>query len=835
MNTKIKQALLKQFEKHRIIFWYDRQKELRADFEALDLEGVEKVVLDNNEFILKHRLLRGQPAQKFLLYHEGAQPDDRDNWLLDILLAYGEFRTDQVSIWLGELELGPEYTDVIKDHIEFYKLTKRVEALKKQVKPNDSLEVVRLKLLAVCVEAPPQLDEILEKLLAEHASDRDEAEKLIGRCNLSAFLWKRVAQDYGYQPEAPNIKDFAIALFQSCYRTGLGGNGLLDSASVVFFKRWKNNRQNSEAFETLSARCADLFRIEQDLEERDYHTLIALDYYELIDQKVISGLVKDVLNQAISIQECKQVVDERRTGYWYEGYKDLYLAIGYASQFLAALSSLPLTMTSLADGVQRYAKDWFIIDQLYRKFTYHVRTASQQTLMQSLSTRIENLYTNSYLLKLNDHWQTFVDQAESWPMAGVLSQRDFFTRCVQPYLERHNKIFVIISDALRYEIAEEFVHLILAKDRYEAEIEPMVAVLPSYTQLGMAALLPHERLNLDPDRGSAVIFIDDEKDTRGTENRSKILAQAAGGVAIQAEDLMQMNREQIRDHIKGCDVVYVYHNHIDKTGDTLASEGRVFEAVEKTLDELLKLVNKLQSSGNAYNFLLTADHGFIYQNNELDESDFLSEPPKKSPGMEINRRFVIGRTLHPHNSLKAFSAAQLGLKGDFEVQFPKSINRLRQSGSGSRYVHGGIALQEVVIPVVSINKKRVSDIRQVGVSIIRGTGKVITSGQLTVKLYQKEAVSEKIQRLTLRIGLYNQANKLISDSQELIFDSTSENEREREKAVRLILSKEADAANNSTVYVKLLEREDGTSFDKDYEVEAYTLRLSGSFTRDFDF
>ena len=88
---------------------------------------------------------------------------------------------------------------------------------------------------------------------------------------------------------------------------------------------------------------------------------------------------------------------------------------------------------------------------------------------------------------------------------------------------------------------------------------------------------------------------------------------------------------------------------------------------------------------------------------------------------------------------------------------------------------------------------------------------MITAGQLTVKLYQKEPVSEKVQARTLRVGLYTQDGKLISDTQEIIFDLTAENERDREKSVRLILSKDSQTFNNKNVYVRLLEREVGTS------------------------
>jgi len=120
LHKRISQALTKLFDRHRIVFWYDAKQELRDGFEALQLPGVEKLELLNNEFGIKYRLLREQPEQKFLLYREGPQPADLDNWLLDVQLAHGEFRTDQVAIWLSELELGMEFTDVVQSHTEFF-------------------------------------------------------------------------------------------------------------------------------------------------------------------------------------------------------------------------------------------------------------------------------------------------------------------------------------------------------------------------------------------------------------------------------------------------------------------------------------------------------------------------------------------------------------------------------------------------------------------------------------------------------------------------------------------------------------------------------------------
>lgn len=183
----------------------------------------------------------------------------------------------------------------------------------------------------------------------------------------------------------------------------------------------------------------------------------------------------------------------------------------------------------------------------------------------------------------------------------------------------------------------------------------------------------------------------------------------------------------------------------------------------------------------------------------------------------------------PHN----FRADQVGLTGQTEVLLPKSINRLRQQGSGSRYVHGGGSLQEVVIPVLRINKKRRSDIEQVDVEILRGGTSVISTGQLSVAFYQSEPVTDKMQPRRLRAGIYTQAGLLISDQHELIFDAVSDSAREREQQVRFVLTRAADEANNQEVLLKLEERVSGTTHYRLYRSAAYTLRRS--FTSDFDF
>lgn len=829
--NEITQALTRLFRDHRIVFWYDTMQELQAEYEAVDLPGVEKVVLGQNQFGLKHRMLRERPLQKFLLYHLGPPPADLDNWLLDVQLAQGEFRADQVGLWLHELGLPVEFTELVAGHADFFKNAQRRSALKALLKPDDTAVRIRLKLTAVCANAEPRLDDVLEHLMAELAQEQDEKIRLIQRCGLEPFLWQRAQLVYGYHSDTPGIRDFAITLFKSAYALGLEEPASLNSDAVVFLKRWKDSVHYKEAFTILSGEYAPILQIEPDLVQRDFRQLMDLDIFELIDRKILSDLVREVTQRTISSDTCTRLIRQRRQTVWYDKYAHSYEAIERGAQFLQGLDQVELNPLSFANGIKQYAQTWFRVDQLYRQFIYHVRQSEHRNLLRDLLNEVDNRYTNQYLLPLNDRWQEVVNPITDWPATAQPRQTDFYENEVAPFLRRDKKVFVIISDALRYEIGDELTSRIRQEDRYEATLEAAVTALPSFTQLGMAALLPHETLAIAEDGRSVLI---DGQSSAGTDNRRKILEgiQAGRGTAIKADALLNMGQEESRSLIRDHDVVYVYHNRIDATGDKRESEERVFDAVENTLDELILIIKKL-AAANANNMLVTADHGFIYQHRVLDESDFASQKAEGANILNLNRRFVLGHGLSETSSFKKFTAGEAGLQGEMEILLPKSINRLRVKGAGSRYVHGGASLQEIVIPVIQINKKRQSDVTKVDVDILRGTSTIITTNQVTIRFYQMEPATDKVQPRTLRVGFYTQAGQLISDQYELTFNFTTENERNRELTQQFILTREADEANGQEIILRLEEQVADTSHYQEYKAARYTLKRT--FTSDFDF
>lgn len=831
MSDNVTLALNRIFDKYRIVFWTNANQDLREQINAIEIADVVKIELKNNEYAIKYRILREQPQTKFLLYREGLDPEDNDNWLLDVQKAYGTFRTDQIDIWLSELGIGPEFTDIVQQHQEFFKLNKQFDELKHILAKDDSLGTVRLKLLAVCAGSDVLFDNVLENLLQELAKRRDEKIGLIIKCCLADELWDRLEREFGYRSTEPSIRDFTLELFRSTYAMGINGHPKLKPDALVFLKRWKDSKKFSTSFRQLSGEYAPVLNIEAELNTSDFRKVLDLDYFRLIDQKIISDLVSNVVNKTIPSNLVANYVSRRRDLFWYEEYKHLYEAIDSAAKFFHFLGEVDLTVTSMQKGIESYTASWYQIDQMYRKYTYHARQAENPALLEELSEQIENHYTNNFLMKLNDRWQNIIERAPRWDASPIELQRNFFDhRIAEPYLSRGKKVCVIISDALRYEVGDELLSRIKQEDRFDAELSAMLSMLPSYTQLGMAALLPNKELSFG-NEATGTINVNGQS-SAGTANRLKILQQSGIGhvYAADSKEIMALSRDDARALFRDNDLVYIYHNRIDSVGDKLESEDRVFEAVEDTLDDLISLIKKL-TNANFTNLLITSDHGFVYQNSALDNSDFAGEDALGDEILYRNRRFVIGRGLYDSPSLMKLSSEQIGLAGDLQIQIPKSINRLRLRGSGMRFVHGGASMQEVVIPVLEINKKRTSDIGQVDVEILRSGSNAITSGQLAVTFYQVDASTEKLQPRRLRAGIYSETGELISDIHDISFDRVSENPREREYPVRFILSRKSEAYNGKEVVLKLEEKYAGTTTYQEYKLLQYTLRRS--FTSDF--
>jgi uncharacterized protein (TIGR02687 family) len=825
----VRPHLERWFESRRVVFWHDPDGQYAVDVDGLDLPGVQTIRVANDEYGIKNRLLHDEPASKFLVYRSGQVPTGIGNWLLDLELAYGVFTADRTALVAQDLGLtGKGIDEVVQTHEKFFKATKRVQSLKALLSPEDDSTHLRAKMTAVLLglKDSHSLLEITRTLLMENARGHHAKYDALVDYVLDDFYWRGVASIYGYESASPSIDDLVLWIFHKAIdsfksdRPGGLQNIQLDLASL------RNDRRSQEALATLAKRAARDLGYASLIEDASFRDLVAVDLFEETDQKIISDLARAVAELRITPREVAEVVRARQTSVWIDGYRQLYTAVASASELLGELASLDLRMQSFDDGLDRYRREWFRVDQLYRQFVYATRKAEYPMPLETLREQVEKRYTNKFVYELGNAWQEQVSHVDRWRSTALRSQTSFYAGYVEQLVrDGDKKAVVIISDALRYEVADELGSRIRQEDRFDATLDAVLGVLPSYTQLGMAALLPHSTLTHSAD---AKTVLADDQPTNGTAFRGKILA-SVGGAAIQAEDFKALNADDRRELYKANRVIYVYHNRIDATGDKAGTERQVFEAVEDTLRDIVDLVKKL-ASANATNIFITADHGFLFQDEALADTFFLSTQPQGDDIKVVNRRYVLGRGLKADNAFATFDAAQLGLQSDLEVQIPKSIHRLRLAGGGSRFVHGGATLQEIVVPVLAVNKKRKSDTRLVNVEVWPESDK-ITTGQVVVRLFQSEPVSDKVQPRMLRAGLYV-GETLISNLVNLTFDQTSADKRDRYQSARMLLSQDANDHNNRAVEFRLEERIPNTNQWRVYAKAVYTLKRS--FASDFD-
>jgi uncharacterized protein (TIGR02687 family) len=827
---RIHDSIQAVFKKHRLVFWYDAKGEWKETFQAYSDTGVQKLIVAGNEFGTKVRVVcEPDPEARFLIYAPTARPVDADNWLLDLLLQGYEYKADKASLALQEVGLPHEFLHLAEEHAPYFANAKQVQALKDLIIKEDQSREIRMKMMSVLAGTAVEVDAMLLKFLdgITEAQLMDPVVECFESASLVEPFWKEVERLFGYKTATPSLRDFAVSLFR-------GANPLDKQVKIhphakVFLQRWKDSQTHKVAFCQWSRRMEKELQIANALGELDERGTIGnSDTFEIFEKFTLHRLCQAFAKGAAAV-DLRAIMQERRSSFWRSEHEHGYAALENAVELRELLAAADLAVDSLAAGFNRYVATWWRLDLAYRQCIWNLRRYGQVQVMEQITQWVEKSYVNNFLLPLADRWSDQVRRLETWECPGTTAQRKFFSQYVQPFLAKGQKVFVIISDALRFEAAADYAQRLRSANRWTAEVDAVFGVLPSFTQLGIGSLLPGQQLAVDP--ASANVTVDGHSAT-GTENRDAILKAACAGraAAIQAEAFLELNtktdgRTLMKDH----DVIYIYQNIIDKTGHSLPTEAKTFDAVEAAFAELDLIIKKVANI-NGTNMLLTADHGFIFQQDDVSDDD-LTPVPEAGEIIYTDRRFVLGRNVSPAPSVKVFSNTALGLGGDWAAGFPLSLGRFPLQGSGKRYVHGGITLQEVVLPVVKIHKARADDTGEVEVELLRVPAK-ITTGQLSISLFQDRPAIGKVLPLTLRVGIFAKDGTILSEIKTVTFDSKDGEARQRETTLLLILSHAADAYNNREVDLRLEKSPAGTSQFVTYKT--HSLLLQKPFTSDFD-
>ncbi len=827
-KEKVQSVLSDLIDRKKLVFWYDEGGQMQEFVSSLELRGVEILMLNNNAFTIKYRVLKGeQPERGFLIYSTQAQPEDENNWLLDLQMEAMPFSADMGSLYAAECGIPMELKQKVVDkHAAFFKTASNRNKLTSRLRQGMDVDVIEKQMLAVVCRTEPHYDQLTFALAKEAIEGKQDMLDKMEQYNLSDLYWTEVEKMFGYDKQR-NIKDLIIILFLDDMNSHFG-HGKLTNEAGIFMHDWRDSRQFGDMYKGWATLLEKELSIKRTLLDHRIEDLIAIETFPCVDMVIAQYLQIEVVNRTMAVDKIESIVDERENRLFFGVAEHTLKALLEARRTLEDIDQKMngLIINSPEEGFGLYINELYSIDLNYR---HYIREASKAEckpeFLSKITDMVQRAYTNSYLMQLANKWQPIVDGMDNWKIDRYIPQRRFYDFHVSPYILKKNKLFVVISDALRYETMMELQQRINRVSRMESTMkDPMFSTQPSYTQLGMAALLPNRELSYE--KNADVVFADGMS-TQGTDARKKVLCnRVINSLAIRSDDFLTITSP--KTYFKDFDLIYIYSNVIDKAGDNKDTEGNVFKATEDEFDNIVKIVEMIRNA-NGSNILITADHGYLYQNEQLDESDFTDF---KVMGNIITdaRRFVIGTNLQPSPAVKTWNSEDVGLKAGLQVQTAKGMNRIRKQGSGSRFVHGGSMLQEVVVPVLHVNIKKTADVSQVDVDILNKRAKLTTNNQ-TISFFQTEAVTEKIKEITLRIGFYDAEDNLISDSFTTTFASESNDTTQREQKYTFMFRNQMSKLNGQEVVLRM-ERSIPNS-DQFAKYKEFPYRVNVMFQAEF--
>lgn len=819
-------------KKRHIVFWYDSSEDFIQDINDLNMENIKVIKLtDKNAFWAKYHIEKEDKTSNMLVYSNMEKPVISEDWLYDIFCYSEEFSTDRATVIMRELRIiDISLKEEFKLYNTFFKNKERILAFKNLEIQDYTKEKVHIGVLSVLTKVKlMDIEEIIKVILKEYIDGNNKIYEDIKKFGDLDSLWNLIIKYYGYGFEERSLERFMAMLLVTNmnetikFQLPKQYNTFISKKStncIVFINHFMNNSKDGEYYDKMQEFIAEKLKINELLEKNGSETFIDCDIFEDIDKIVLRRIIALLKDEVEEHSKYLNLIGLRRTMHFYEKYKSEYKCVKWAINLLNKKRELDSNIKAEAsyDMFKSYIKDYFYIDKAYRKFYYHYDNCMDKDELNNLKERIENVYNNWYLQELSIKWFNSLEKGNSWRIEGLRWQDNFYREFVKYEKER---VFVIISDALRYESAEELATKLTNERKGKVKLSSMQGVIPSYTKLGMAALLPNTNIEINDKYNVLVNGIS----SNGTENRDAILKmENPNSLAIKYDKVIDMKDTEIRKVFTGFDVVYIYHNSIDAVGDYALTEREVFKSTEVAFNEIITLVNKLVNRVSATSIIITADHGYIYKREAIEEIDKISGV--KMDNGEDSRRFILtSNDENVEGTIEFNMDYLLGTGSNKKVITPRGTFRFKVQGGGANYVHGGAMLQEVVIPVIKFkndrSKSSANDIRKANISLTNVTKK-ITNIITYLEFFQEEKIQDKVIAQRIKCYFEDEDGNRISNENIIIGDSRSENPLQRTYREKFVLK--------SQVYDKLkqyfLVMQDDEDSNGMYERIPYTIDIA---------
>jgi len=755
----------------------------------------------------------------------------KENHLEDTMLYSKRFYADRASLLSVDLGIDEKYKHVIEKHIKFFANKDRTQRFYDLEIENFNEENILIGLLsALCKTKICSFEEVVRIVLTESELDDNSYLEEFEKYELLSVFWKLCEQQFGYSDDKPTLEKLVVTMFVTYTERYLQGSipkswnsfsSTKPGNIIAFLDNFMNNVLYRDKYDEMSKHVASGLNITTALLGYEISDLLNCDTFiqidEFIEKWIVDRLIAEDTGAKIDELSIPQICDMRSKMHFGPQLVNQYNMLCSAYQIISEVNYQPV------DGfkavIREYVEKDCMVDQEYRKFYFYYDKIDDTEHYEMLKTLVENIYTNVYLGKQLPNWNQAILEEDSFLQLPL--QRRFFEKYVRYSKER---TVVIISDAMRYEVGKELFIRMQDDPKCTAKIEPMLSTLPSYTKLGMAALLPNKQFSITD---NYQVLVDGQSCDNLISRQAILQADCRDSVCVQFDDIKGLKKTDLRSIFTGKQVVYVYHNQIDARGDKAITEDEVFDACEEAITEIMDLIRKISTNANTYKFIVTSDHGFIYKREKITESDKISGI--NGTNAYVNRRFVISDNQILEDGIGNMSLGYvLGSDDQRVVSYPISSHVFKTPGAGQNYVHGGSSPQEMLVPVVSIKmEKGHMETTNVQISLVSMVQK-ITNLITTMDFIQSDPVSDTVKQATYKMVFMSEDGERISNENTYVADSREPDSQKR--IFRMRFNFKNKSYDKSKQYYLIV-------YDSNTEIEAFRhpVIMDLAFADDFGF
>lgn len=806
-----------------ILFYFDETGEQRSNVENLNLPWLTVEFVEDNWLYIQHKYHHPKPGERVFLYLNRKSPDKgsyEDFPLLGLLRANRELLLDDIGMLMEDYHLQIHQKNLAqkyKTELGWAK-TKNLFTAGNILGGNFNEKNVQHGLLSAFLDfKKPESNELIVAKLLSYSlpSKGKELKSFLKKLNknkLNDALRKIIYPFFDFAPEEFSQASLAELIQRMKYNSIVQGLGFHENDSYQALRIKDSNCM--PALNSLRDTGLKNKDLKEDFKEAfDLHgTLIketeivksfgSFTNYAFITEKLGWAIVANVLPH---LQTDTDNAEKSINNLLIQTAQDssLYRTLFFLRHTINLYNQIGLVGSKKWDKpeeyLDKYTKELYNIDFQHRKMLYYFKTIDFSNIpfddeIKKLKRRAEKAY-NQFTSEVNGEWQACLAAADfDYSKIKALKQYDFFNKVVSA---REQKTVVIISDALRYEVAHELLAELHKDERNVSKLSYALASIPSVTSVGMANLLPGEKFTYSE---TGEVKIDGLRCSTLSDRELILQKQNANSKAVHF-DTVNINDHSTNRELFKSSVVYIYHDLIDMTGHK-GDEKSVFLDTQRAIEELAKTVKLILAGMNVNRLIITADHGFLYTDAEIKEVD-------KNTIVDCNtteksaRHYVTSDHIDVSSGYKVSLFKTSKFEEPYRVVIPYSTNRFKVAGSRYQFVHGGGSLQEVVVPIIESTRKDEVEFEKVNPFIL-GKNLSMVSNILKFQLLQDDPISAIKKERVITIRLFA-GNQQVSDTQEITLNFTGIQPGERIKQIVIPLTV---STSEAVLKLKIFDKND---------------------------